>query len=149
MSSFACWVVSMTHRCWRWRAIASAWPNLTFLDVGGEPYLFQSLIHLIYGYPKLVTLDIFVDTEDLPGLSSILPSSHTLQSLSLTIPVSYNIDCILLARLVDRMFPNLQNISVGSSDPCSVEDMGYLKSIPSAIKAFQAIREEYRSGLMT
>lgn len=129
-------------------AVASAWPNLTSLSLNATVHPFQGLVHLIHGCPKLAALDIFLDVEGLPNLSSIPPSSHALQSLSLRIPVSCEFDCILLARLVDKVFPNLQIISVKPSDPRADENTGYMQYIPPMVKAFQAVREECRSGMM-
>lgn len=108
------------------RAIASAWPNLTSLTLNlvnlrliGKSgfYPFQSLVHLMHGCPKLMSLRMDLEIEDLPDLSTILPSSHALQSLLLVVPESFGVDCLQLARLVDRLFPNLQTSKLF---PCSI-----------------------------
>jgi hypothetical protein len=126
-------------------AMALAWPNLTSLKFGKETICpFEGLAHLFHFCPKIVALDVHVEVEGSSDMSSITPLSHTLQSLSLYI--SRDMDYIHLARFVDRLFPNIQTVTMKTA-VLTAETAQALLAIPRVIKAFQAIRAECRFGI--
>jgi len=138
------------------KAMASAWPYLTsFTLVDGvirTSFPLRGLADLCHFCPRLITLVVRIsdDLSDL-DLDSLPALSHGLQSLTLHVPNDTN--HILLARLLDKLFPSLQTLTV---HPGTVEfrhgqvplSSSAFKDVLQMLKAFQAIRNECRSGII-
>lgn len=127
------------------QTMASAWPHLTSFMLGMYPlrttFPLQGLVHLGRSCPGLITLkvEIVEGLLSLPDLEMLPTLSHGLQSLILDVPADTN--HVFLARVLDRLFPTLENLSVNSATalPPLWDD------VLQMLKAFRTIRQECRS----
>ena len=107
--------------------MARAWPNLRTLklqsclrdfdpDSSTPSFAFSSLLSLAIQCPKLVTLHMIIDSNNVPEVASWPELSHGLQRLFITLvhrefPHSSKLP---LAHLLDRIFPTLASVCVES-----------------------------------
>jgi len=84
--------------------------------------------------------------KELPDLENIPTLSHGLQTLTLEVPSDTN--HVFLARLLDRLFPVLQTLSVNPRSHINGEETSPWEDVNQMLRAFQGIREECKSGVM-
>jgi hypothetical protein len=139
-------------------AMATAWPDLQHLklylnigvpedEAGDEGNNFQALASLAILCPKLQTLDVHINGCQLPSLSDWPHLTHNLRHLCLA---ASNIqDPLMLARLLDRIFPTLEDVSVLGDSDIIDDDEGRWEDVARAIRMFQAIWKEERALIMS
>ncbi|KIM85617.1 hypothetical protein PILCRDRAFT_5294 [Piloderma croceum F 1598] len=139
------------------KAMASAWPYLTSFRLGNEwghegrtSCPLQGLVDLCYSCPRLITLVMRIsdDLSDM-DLDSLPALSHGLQSLTLHVPDDTN--HVLLARVLDKLFPSLQTLTVHPGEQQlrqAPPAVSAFEDVLQMLKAFQAIRDECRSGIL-
>jgi hypothetical protein len=132
--------------------MATAWSDLQHLrlylsigDPGAEDEDegddFRALVSLATLCPKLCVLEVNIGNFKLPPLLDWPHLTHGLRSLELETP---NIqDALLLTRLLDRIFPSLQNISVY----CYPDSQDQWVNVERTIQMFQEVRKEERARL--
>jgi hypothetical protein len=99
----------------------------------------QGLVHLGRSCPELITLNArIVEGLSLPDLERLPALSHGFQSLTLDVPADTN--HVLLARVLDRLFPTLENLSVNHTTPSTP-----LWDVLQMLKRFHAIRRQSAS----
>jgi hypothetical protein len=133
-------------------AMTSASASQNTLDVCiifGTPPIYD-YVDLCYFCPRLITLVVrIVDSLSALDLASLPALSHGLQSLTLHVPGNTN--HILLARVLDKLFPSLQTLAV-NPDYVQFDHYGLrvsaFEDVLQMLKAFQAIRDECRSGIL-
>ena len=111
---------------------ASAWPSLRTLRLDtcksysniDNGCRIETLISLARSCPRLVHLEIQVYDRNIPSISDCPHLNHGLEVLKLRTP--QGLDLVLLARLLDRIFPTLDLVKV-------VVDNGGEEDVPGRI----------------
>ncbi|KAI0962272.1 hypothetical protein AcV7_001152 [Taiwanofungus camphoratus] len=123
--------------------MATAWPNLTELDLSYRPAMeapsIASIVDFALLCPKLRTLA-------LPSLNTGFPSnldqypilSHNLRKLRFGYPTDAETDSLRMAQFIDRFFPNLDTAD---------DALRYLEQMPdervvTLLIAFQSVRKQ-------
>jgi hypothetical protein len=131
------------------QSIATAWPNLKAFRLGPRiqvpdvvegadeqaPSAFRCLSVLARGCLNLITLEIRIDQNDLPDLSSVESVSHGLRTLDLD--VNCVNDCMKLARILYKIFPEVQDVEVNKEINRRYSYDGPWDDVPVFIKQLQ------------
>jgi hypothetical protein len=134
-------------------AMTSAWPHLRrfTLDIppiladstestdNPQPYALHCLTLFARHCPELTALNMGIGDRDLPTLSKFPSLSHGLAELRLHTP--YVRDYMHLARLLNRVFPALEEVRINDAFPVPPEDgdCRYWLDVPDLIKIFQTV----------